>query len=163
MHDDPRSEARRQLLELLDTSIRRSAQLEVLLKAECEAMEAMDTDALQASLGAKRECVEALRSLDKTRSAQCSSAGFPPGPAQMDQMCAWCDPESTVRDAWTELLDVATRCRHLNDTIGAILHARRNQVSNGLAVLCGPDAGNGTYGRDANDRYVTRPRNLAKA
>ena len=81
----------------------------------------------------------------------------------MDQMCAWCDQDSAVRDAWTELLDVATRCRQLNDTIGAILHARRSQVSNGLAVLCGTDAGNGTYGRDAHDRFVTRRRNLAEA
>lgn len=163
MPGDPKSAARERLLELLADSIGRSLELERLLGGELGAMDALDSEALHTALGAKRRCVEVLRSLDKRRSAECSSAGFPPGPAQMDQMCGWCDRDSAVREAWTDLLAIAIRCQQLNDTIGAVIRARRSQVSNGLAVLCGTDNEHGTYGRDAGDRRVTRPRNLARA
>lgn len=163
MLDDRRIAARQRILQLLHESIRRSTTLKYLLEAERRAVEAMDTEALQAALGDKRDCIDSLRLLDNQRSAQCQEAGFPAGPAQMDQMCDWCDDQSVIRQRWTELLDVATGCRQLNDTIGAIIHARRSQVTKGLAVLCGTDTRHGTYGRNAGTLSGPTPRNLVKA
>ena len=142
------------LLEMLGKSIRRSAQLRSLLEAERDAMEAQDTEALHEALEAKRVCVDELKALE---------AGFKYSPTQMDEVCSWCDKNSLVSNSWAELLDIIASCQKLNDTIAAIIHARRSQISKGLAVLCGSNSSQGTYGPNGSDVSGSSQRDLAEA
>lgn len=162
MSSHVRNEARARLLDLLGKSARQSLRLRDFLESEHDALKAQDVDGLSTLLTEKRHCVETLKSLDQQRIARCQEAGFPAGPAQMDAMCEWCDDGSAIRDAWNELLEIADGCKRLNDTIGAIIHARRSQAEKGLAVLVGGKP-TGTYGRNAADGGAGRSRNLAEA
>lgn len=162
MGNGVRNESRARLLDLLERSVRQSLQLRDFLETEHDALRSQDVQKLSPLLIEKRRCVDTLRSLDQQRIARCQEAGFPAGPAQMDAMCEWCDEGSAIRNAWTELLGIADTCKRLNDTIGAIIHARRSQAAKGLAVLVGGPTP-GTYGRDATDAPAGRPRNLAEA
>ncbi len=162
MSSPVRNEARARLLDLLGKSVRQSLKLREFLESEHDALKSQDVGGLPELLAEKRQCVDTLKSLDQQRIARCQEAGFPAGPAQMDAMCDWCDDASALRNAWNELLAVADGCKRLNDTIGAIIHARRNQAAKGLAVLVG-GASTGTYGRNAADGGTGRSRNLAEA
>lgn len=163
MSETSQNEVRMWLLEMLGKSIRLSAQLRSLLEAERDAMEAQDTEALHETLEAKRVCVDELKVLEESRIACCERAGFKYSPKQMDEVCNWCDKNSLVSNSWAELLDIIASCQKLNDTIAAIIHARRSQISKGLAVLCGSNTNPGTYGPNGSDVSGASQRDLAEA
>ena len=155
MSETSQNEVRMWLLEMLGKSIRLSAQLRSLLEAERDAMEAQDTEALHETLEAKRVCVDELKVLEESRIACCERAGFKYSPKQMDEVCSWCDKLTNF--------DIIASCQKLNDTIAAIIHARRSQISKGLAVLCGSNTNPGTYGPNGSDVSGTSQRDLAEA
>ncbi|HNP34452.1 MAG TPA: flagellar protein FlgN [Woeseiaceae bacterium] len=163
MSRDAQYEVRIRILEILGRSIRLSAQLRDFLEAERDAMEAQNTELLHTTLSAKRNCIETLKTVDKARISCCEQAGFKYSPRQMEELCEWCDKNSIIRNLWTEQLDIVASCQKLNDTIGAIIHARRSQISRGLAVLCGTDPNHGVYGPHGTDPSKVRSRDLAEA
>jgi flagellar biosynthesis/type III secretory pathway chaperone len=146
MRPDPDS-TRRQLVELIGRSVYQALGLKESLEDEFRALESQDMDALSGALENKTRCVEQLRLLEEQRQACCTAAGIAPDAEQMDRMTAWCDEDSVVADGWQHLLDVAAQCASLNLTNGAIIHARKQQIETGLAVIRGGSPDPAVYAR----------------
>ena len=157
------NETRRRVVEILGDSVDQALGLKRALEAERDALEAEDTNALQAALTVKGRYVDQLQTLDQTRLRLCADAGFSEGPLQMQQMTEWCDEESTIAERWDRLVAIAADCNVLNMTNGAIVRMRRRQIESGLAILRGVRPGSDTYGRNGTEADGLGQRSLAEA
>ena len=162
MRPDPES-ARKELVELIGSSVYHALGLKESLEDEYRALEIQDMDALQEALNNKARCVEQLQLLEEQRRACCSSAGFGADAEQMDRMTAWCDENSVVANGWQHLLDIAGRCASLNTTNGAIIHARKLQIETSLAVVRGGSPDPAVYARNGARPGDTSLRSLGEA
>jgi flagellar biosynthesis/type III secretory pathway chaperone len=64
----------------------------------------------------------------------------------MERLLASCDHDQTLRRHWQDNLQVARRCRELNDTNGAVVTLKLGQVRQRLATMRGSSAAP-VYGR----------------
>ena len=78
-----------------------------------------------------------MTKLDAERLAPCQMLSFGTGRAGFEQLLSWCDEGDALRARWQRNLEIAARCKHLNDRNGAVVAVRLNQVRNHLAVLRG--------------------------
>jgi len=133
------------------------------LEDERRALENEDLEALDAAVRAKSSCVGELQRLDRERSELASSAGFGPGPEQMDALADALDADETIRRRWDHLLEIAGNCNTLNLTNGAIIRMRKHQFDSSLAVLRGGGAETDTYGQHGTTSPAAGSRPIAEA
>jgi flagellar biosynthesis/type III secretory pathway chaperone len=68
-----------------------------------------------------------------------------------------------ILDAWNEFQSIARDCDSLNKTNGAIIRARRDQISTGLSLLQGRDTQSDTYTPSGSAAPSTGRRSLTEA
>lgn len=142
--------ARADILEIINQCVVHAMRLLESLREETCALEAENPEALTLAINAKQVSVDALRQLDERRQTLCRAAGFDSGPTQMDEFVAWCDKDRVVLECWNRLLEVAAKCNAHNLMNGFIVRKRQQHIKDGLAVLRGDTAETHTYHRDGN-------------
>ena len=154
---------RKQLADVVGTSVLHAMGLRESLVDEKSALESQDLAALDSAVEAKSRCVNDLAALDSKRSGLCTRAGFEAGPEQMQAVMAWCDEGSVIANAWDELMAIAADCNALNMTNGAIIRVREQQIRSSLSVLRGQAPANDTYGHPRKTSSGFDQRSLAEA
>lgn len=163
MNSLPPQDARTQCVQLLNDSVYQALGLKEILLEEHEALQAQDTDRLEASVANKSACVARLQQLDTQRIDLCTACGFMAGPDQMSQLIDWCDDKDELKNRWEQLLVVAAESSALNMTNGAIIRVRQQHFESSLSVLRGVNPGADTYGRHGGEKSGFGHRSLAQA
>ena len=138
MTETSAARARERFVELIGKSVSHAVGLKESLESERQALEDGDTQNLFAALDNKARCADELQSLEEQRLTLCSQLGFEHGPTQMQHVIEWCDREFVVANCWQHLLDVASECRALNLTNGAIIRGRKSQIDGKNHRAIGP-------------------------
>ena len=87
-----------------------------------------DTRAIQ-SIGTDRQrYVDTLTRLDAERADACRMFSFGNGRGALERLFEWADPRGGLQRQWTANLDLARRCKALNDQNGAIVAAKLGRV-----------------------------------
>ena len=122
------------------------AELEQVLTREGAIVRSDDTKAIENIGAARHHCIDSLMRLDAERVAACRMLSFGTGPDAMERLLASCDHDQALRRHWQANLQVARRCRELNDTNGAVVTLKLGQVRQRLATMRGSSAAP-VYGR----------------
>lgn len=128
--------------------------LESALVSERKALEAQDPEALDASGGEKHTSLSNLEDLDRERRDLLSRHGFARDDSGMISLLQACGPGHPLDQLWTQLREIALRCRDANQINGAIVQLRRQQISRALQILRGGTeaASSPTYTADGSSR-----------
>lgn len=156
------ADARHAFADLIGDSVLQAMGLKESLTAERAALEARDSEALDAAIDAKNLCVDRLQALEARRGELCAAAGFGRDPEHMEAIIAWCDEDARVNNAWQQLMTIAGECNDLNLSNGAILRLRQQHTDSALAVLRGADRDAGTYGRTGSEATGRNQHSLAE-
>jgi len=90
------------------------------------------------SIGSQRQrCVSALSRLDHERLDTCRLMSFGHGRGAVAKLFAWADASGSLNVQWGANLEIARRCKKLNDANGAIVSAKLSRVQKLLMVLRG--------------------------
>ena len=163
MHRPDTNEARRRIVEILGDSVYHALGLKETLEDERRALADQDMDRLQAALDTKSRCVAKLQGIEKERQNLCTAAGFAAGPEQMADMMAWCDDADIIENCWRHLMEIAEDCLAINDTNGAIIHARTQQIGNTLTVVRGGTPAGDIYDMRGREGRESTVRSIAQA
>ena len=158
-----RDEARSRIVDLIGDSVYQALGLREALEDERRALEAQDTEALDAILDTKTVCTERLQELDRQRNELCREWGFVEGPQQMTALIEWCDEDQLISSRWEQLMVIAAEGSALNMTNGAIIRLRQQQFETSLSILRGATPGSDTYGRNGEEHGDYGRRSLAEA
>jgi flagellar biosynthesis/type III secretory pathway chaperone len=115
-------------------------ELETILQQETEVLRGEDAAAIQRIGGNRHRCVDTLSRLDAERNAACQMLSFGSGRGALDRLFDWADPSTGLHTKWLSNLELARRCKTLNDTNGAIVAAKLNRVQQLLGKLRGSAA-----------------------
>lgn len=132
-----RSEIAPALQRLLAEESAGLGELEQLLTRETRILQGEDVAAIQGIGSERHRCVERLIRLDAERSDLCRMLSFGTGIAALEKLVTWADPQGQLRDQWQSNLQVARRCREINDRNGAIVAVKLGRVQQRLALLRG--------------------------
>lgn len=149
------AETRRRVVDIIDNSVNLALDLKETLQNEREALAGQDMDELQAALDEKSRFIDRLQGMETERVALCAAAGFAAGPEQMAELMAWCDDGAVIENRWLHLMEIATECMSINDTNGAIIHGRKQQIETTLTIVRGGTPAQETYdfrGKEGRDR-----------
>jgi flagellar biosynthesis/type III secretory pathway chaperone len=137
-------------------------ELEALLVRETHILQGEDVAAIH-SIGSERHrCVERLTRLDAERGDFCRMLSFGSGLAAVEKLLAWADPLGELRAQWQSNLQVAYRCREINDRNGAIVAVKLGRVQQRLALLRGSPMPS-VYGRRPSRHMALAARDLGRA
>jgi len=131
------AEIRQHLERVLDDEARLLTELEQILARESQVVRSDDSSAIENIGGARQACVDALSRLDKERTAASRMLSFGDGRPGFEKLLAWCDPARTLHGRWQRNLQLAGRCKDLNDRNGAVVALKLSQVQQLLATLRG--------------------------
>ena len=154
---------RKQMVDVLGESVYHAMGLLETLKDERTALETQDDTALLEAVTAKSSCVSELRDLEGKRRQLCEAIGFASGPFQMEELSAWCDEDSVIKNSWDQLLEIAAECNAQNLANGSVIRIRQNHIEANLAVLRGTAADTDTYHRRGNHHHAMMQRSIAEA
>jgi flagellar biosynthesis protein FlgN len=112
-------------------------ELQTLLGRETHILQGEDVAAIQTIGSERHRCVERLTRLDAERSDLCRMLSFGSGIAALEKLLAWADPQGQLRRQWQSNLQLARRCREINDRNGAIVAVKLGRVQQRLALLRG--------------------------
>lgn len=112
-------------------------ELEALLARETQILQGEDVTAIQRIGSERHRCVERLTRLDAERADLCRMLSFGNGLTAIEKLLAWTDPQGQLRARWQSNLQVAGRCREINDRNGAIVAVKLGRVQKRLALLRG--------------------------
>jgi len=112
-------------------------ELEALLGRETHVLQGEDVAAIHAIGTERHRCVERLTRLDAERTDLCRMLSFGTGLAALERLLAWADPEGQLGARWQTNLQLARRCREINDRNGAIVAVKLGRVQQRLALLRG--------------------------
>ncbi len=147
---------------ILAEEARLLAELEVLLSRETSVLQGEDVAAIQ-SIGSERHsCVERLTQLDRERADVCRMLSFGGGGIAVEKLLAWADPSAALQAHWRQNLQVARRCKELNDRNGAIVSVKLGRVQQLLGKLRGATKPP-VYGPKAARYGALGARNLGRA
>jgi flagellar biosynthesis protein FlgN len=146
---------------LLDEA-RLLSELERLLERETHILQGEDVAAIQNIGGARHGCVERLTRLDAERADLCRMLSFGSGPQALQRLFEWADTNSSLHRQWQSNLQVAQRCKQLNDRNGAIVTVKLGRVQQLLGQLRGTPAPP-VYGPKAARYGAPVARNLGRA
>ena len=147
-------------LALLDEGIRAATAFAEALRAELEALEREDPDALLAAAEAKRAQLAELEALERRRQQLLADAGRVDDKDGMQALIEAVDADGALARKWRRYLKLADECQRANLTNGAIIRLRQGQVTSALAVLAGAESQ--TYGPGGAERPAAS-RQLAEA
>lgn len=138
------------------------AELEQLLERETQVLQSEDLAAIQNVGTARHRCVEQLTRLDAERGDLCRMLCFGKGLTAVEKLLVWADPAGQLTLSWQSNLQIARRCRDLNDRNGAIVAVKLDRVQQRLAVLRGSPAPQ-VYGRRPGRHTALAARPLGRA
>jgi flagellar biosynthesis/type III secretory pathway chaperone len=141
------ADVRRHLERLLGEESRLLAELEQLLTRESAVVRGDDPAAIERIGSSRHQCVSALTRLDAERMDACRMLSYPANRDGFEKLLAWCDPTRPLHAQWQRNLQVARRCKELNDRNGAIVALKLGQVRQLLSTLRGGTTAPSTYGR----------------
>jgi flagella synthesis protein FlgN len=132
-----REAVRRQLERWVGEESQLLAQLEDLLHTEQATLRQDNIEALEDVSRSRQRCVLQLSRLDAERAEVCRRLSLGVGRSGVAQLSAWSDPAGTLERRWLANLELARRCRDINDGNGAIVAARLAHVRQLLGGLRG--------------------------
>jgi len=158
-----RPEDLRQLLRrVLEDESGLLSQLEQVLAREADVVRGDDPHSIENIGAARHHCIDSLMRLDAERTSACRMLSFGVGPDGIDRLLAWCDPDRTLRGRWESNLQIARRCKDLNERNGAVVTLKLGQVRQRLATMRGSNAAP-VYGRHGVPYEGIARRELAQA
>lgn len=157
------SDVRRHLERVLGEETRLLDELEQLLARESDVVRGSDASAIENIGGTRHQCVTALTRLDAERMEACRMLSYPANRDGFERLLAWCDPSHSLRGKWQANLQVARRCKDINDRNGAVVALKLGQVRQLLSTLRGGTASAQTYGRQGSRFEGFQHRELGQA
>jgi flagellar biosynthesis protein FlgN len=131
------ADIRRHLERVLGDEARLLAELEQILTREAAIVRGDDAAAIENIGGFRQHCIGSLGRLDAERNSTCRMLACGEGRPGFEKLLAWCDLNQALRARWLRNLEVASRCKDLNDRNGAVVALKLNQVQKLLATLRG--------------------------
>ena len=157
-----RADVQQHLRRLLSEESRLLAELQSVLERETGIVSGDDADAI-ARIGSNRHhCIDALSRLGVERDDTSRMLSFGTDQAGLNRMFDWADPSQALRRRWSSNLELARRCKALNDRNGAIVAAKLDRVQQLLRNLRGTDAP-AVYSAKASRYAPFAPRDLGRA
>jgi flagella synthesis protein FlgN len=137
-------------------------ELEQVLTREADVVGGDDPNAIENIGAARHHCIESLMRLDAERVTACRMLSFGTGPDAIERLLSSCDHDRTLRRRWQENLQIARRCKELNERNGAVVTLKLGQVRQRLATMRGSSAAP-AYGRHGLPYEGIARRELAQA
>lgn len=132
-----RQEVYGHLVRVLAEEGRLLGEFEGVLHQETDILRGDDAEAI-ARIGNNRHgYVDSLSRLDAERNSTCRMLSFGSGPGAMIRLLEWADPSGELKVRWSQNLDLARRCKVINDRNGAIVSAKLGRVQQLLGKLRG--------------------------
>jgi flagellar biosynthesis/type III secretory pathway chaperone len=113
------------------------AELESVLERETAIVRGDDAEAIQRIGSNRHHCVDALSRLGVERTQTSRMLSFGTDLTGLEKLFDWADPSQRLRAKWTVNLELARRCKAINDRNGAIVAAKLNRVQKLLGHLRG--------------------------
>ena len=135
-----RDDVRQHLSHVLTEEGRLLGEFEQVLRRETEILRGDDADAIAKIGDSRHRYVNSLSGLESERAATCRMLSFGNGPAALDQLLDWADPSGSLKSRWSHNLELARRCKSINDGNGAIVSAQLGRVQRMLGQLRGAGA-----------------------
>ena len=132
-----RPDVQQQLGRLLAEESQLLVELQVVLEQETKILCGEDSDAI-ARIGSNRHrCVDRLSQLGIERLDTSRMLSFGVDRTGLSKLHDWADPSRKLRASWVSNLELARRCKALNDKNGAIVAAKLGRVQKLLGHLRG--------------------------
>jgi flagellar biosynthesis/type III secretory pathway chaperone len=157
-----RSNVRQHLDRLLAEEAQLLAELKTVLEQETDIVRGDDTDAIQRIGSNRHRCVDRLSRIGTERLDTGRMLSFGTDRTGMEKLLDWVDPTATLRIKWTANLELARRCKALNDRNGAIVAAKLDRVQQLLGKLRGATAPS-VYSPKGSRYGSLGPRELGRA
>ena len=132
-----RSDVQQHLLRILTEESRLLGELEPVLRHETDILRGEDPAAIEHIGGNRHRYIEALGKLEAERVDACRMLSFGTGREALEQLFRWADPAGTLHRQWSVNLELARRCKAINDQNGAIVAAKLGRVQQLLGKLRG--------------------------
>jgi flagellar biosynthesis/type III secretory pathway chaperone len=130
-------EVRTHLSRILVEEAQLLIELHAVLEQETAVVTGEDPDAI-ARIGSNRHrCVNRLAQLASERADTGRMLSFGNDGAGLAKLFDWADPSATLRAKWNANLELARRCKSINDRNGAIVVAKLDRVQKLLGKLRG--------------------------
>jgi flagellar biosynthesis/type III secretory pathway chaperone len=132
-----RSDVHQHLTRILAEEAQLLGEFETVLQQETDVLRGDDAEAIQRIGGNRHRYVDALTRLDAERADSCRMFSFGSGRGAVERLIEWADPSAALRLQWSSNLELARRCKALNDQNGAIVAAKLGRVQQLLGKLRG--------------------------
>ncbi len=134
---DERQHCRQQLHDLLHAEYDCAGKLQTLLAEEATALTKRDADALEQLVLDKNALLQQLETLQHSKQAVLSRAGYGHTAADIETCLDWCDERGQLQRGWQLLLERLAHCQHANRINGATLESSRRYAQQALSLLRG--------------------------
>lgn len=157
------ADARAHIERILAEESRLLASLEELLHHETVILRGNDVEAIERIGSERHQCIDALTRLDQERAEASRLHDGGTGRQGFERLLEWCDPGRALHARWQGNLDIARRCKDMNDRNGVVVTARLNRVQDLLGKLRGTNPPS-TYGpRRGEPAFALGHRDLGSA
>jgi flagellar biosynthesis/type III secretory pathway chaperone len=150
------------LVRVLAEEGRLLGEFEAVLREETEVLRGENAEAIARIGDNRHRYVDALSKLDVERISTCRMLSFGNGPEAMGRLLEWADPSGGLKSRWTGNLELARRCKSINDQNGAIVSAKLGRVQQLLGKLRGTGAPS-VYSARGSRYGSLAPRDLGSA
>jgi flagellar biosynthesis/type III secretory pathway chaperone len=157
-----RADVRQHLDSLLAEEAQLLVELQTVLEQETDIVRGDDTDAIQRIGSNRHRCVDRLSRIGVERADTVRMLSFGAGRTGMEKLFDWADPSAALRTKWRANVELARRCKALNDRNGAIVAAKLDRVQKLLGKLRGTTAPP-VYGPRGSRYGSLGPRELGRA
>jgi flagellar biosynthesis/type III secretory pathway chaperone len=128
------------LSRILAEEARLLGEFEQVLRQETEVVRGEDTQAIERIGDQRQRYVDTLTRLEAERADACRMFSFGHGRGGLERLFQWADPSGALQRQWGSNLELARRCKSLNDQNGAIVAAKLGRVQQLLGKLRGASA-----------------------
>jgi len=132
-----RGEVQQHLSQILAEEAQLLAELESVLQQETHILCGQDAEAIQRIGNDRHRYVDRLSRLGVERTDTGRMLSFGADAVGLNQLFDWADPSQRLRARWSVNLELARRCKALNDRNGAIVAAKLDRVQKLLGHLRG--------------------------
>jgi flagella synthesis protein FlgN len=132
-----RDEVQQHLTRILAEEGRLLGELETVLQEETEVLRGEDAQAIEHIGDRRHRYIDTLSKLDAERADTCRMLSFGSDRGALDRLFEWADPGAGLRQRWSSNLELARRCKAINDRNGAIVAAKLGRVQQLLGKLRG--------------------------
>lgn len=132
-----RGDVQQHLGRILTEEAQLLAELESVLAQETDVLRGDDAEAIQNIGNNRHRCVDALSRLGVERTETGRMLSFGTDATGLTKLFDWADPSRTLQARWNVNLELARRCKAINDKNGAIVAAKLDRVQKLLGNLRG--------------------------